>query len=506
MQHPSVVKRIRLNVPQAHAILNMRKKNYWEHSRGTGKSTGLAYAASEQARQMPRASFFLVGATYAQILSRTLPSTIEGLEMFNLHQGIDYVVGKHGKELGFPMPYQPPNQWNNIIHWSNGTIHQLISLDNPNTGRGLNSYGGLGDEAALLDPVRLYNNVKTTNRAQKAIFKNCSLLGAEFYASSTPITKEGKWFTDMEQQFFERPEEVYFGSFNSYWNAQNLRPGWFDEMEREAPSRLIYEAEILNIRPKVITDGFYANLVPERHYRTDYDNNYLENGLWLPKEKRVDIAFDCRQDNDLDRKAPLIVSLDFGVFNSLVVMQDRKDVNELRILNSMWVKNPKLLDDLFIEQFIPYYAPHQEKRIYLYGGHDGHSRGANSSKTYYQQIEELLRKHGWTVHVMAKPSAPAHSRKYMLINTMLKEIHPKLPKLRFNKHNCADLIVSLEHAEAKEGEKGIEKNKRHERNKKMAQEHTTHLSDAFDAPLYDKYYDIYSANANQDFGGIILLG
>ncbi|MGK4567841.1 hypothetical protein [Flavobacterium sp. 3HN19-14] len=150
--------------------------------------------------QMPRASFFLAGVTYSQILSRTLPSTIEGLEMFNIFQDVDYVIGRSGKRHGFEMPYQPPNQWNNIMHFSNGSIFQLVSQDNPNSGRGLNSYGGAADESALLDPEKLYNNVQTTNRAQKEIFKKCSMLGSEVYASSTPITKKGKWFIEQEKK------------------------------------------------------------------------------------------------------------------------------------------------------------------------------------------------------------------------------------------------------------------------------------------------------------------
>ena len=106
---------INLNIPQAKAFINMRLKNYWEWSRGGGKSTGLAFGMRKFVTQMPRASFFLAGATYSQILSRTLPSTIEGLEMFNLYQDVDYVVGRSGKKQGFQMPFQPPNQWNNII-------------------------------------------------------------------------------------------------------------------------------------------------------------------------------------------------------------------------------------------------------------------------------------------------------------------------------------------------------------------------------------------------------
>jgi hypothetical protein len=59
----------------------------------------------EAVKQMPRATGVLVGETYQQMLSRTLPSTKAGLDMFGIYEGIDYVVGKCGKSLGFTMPF-----------------------------------------------------------------------------------------------------------------------------------------------------------------------------------------------------------------------------------------------------------------------------------------------------------------------------------------------------------------------------------------------------------------
>jgi hypothetical protein len=490
MQNLKNIKKLDLTIPQAHAFINMKQKNYWEWSRGSGKSTALAYGIRQFVTQMPRASFFLVGSTYSQILSRTLPSTIEGLEMFNLYQDVDYVVGRCGKKQGFDMPFQPPNQWNNIIHWANGTIFQLVSLDNPNTGRGLNSYGGIGDESTLLDPAKLYNNVKTTNRAQKEIFKGCSMLGAEIYASSTAVNKKGKWFTDMEEEAKKRPDMYYFSKATAFWNP-HIRKSWFDEMKAEAPSELIYNAEILNIRPKEITDGFYANLNSDKHYYNDHRNSYLEGldaGLFKSTNDSNIIRdnFNSNQDNDVLHNEPLIVSLDFGVFNSLVVSQTNGD--EYRVLKSMWVKSPKLLDDLLVEQFIPYYRPHQNKTIYLYGGHDGNMRTPNHQLTLFEQVRELLTKHGWTVLIMSKGAAATHFDKYLLLNAMLKE-RVNLPKIRINESNNADLIIALERSEAVESLNGVDKNKKDERNKEFPQQHATHLTDAFDIPIVTMYND-----------------
>jgi len=309
------------------------------------------------------------------------------------------------------------------------------------------------------------------------------MLGAEIYASSTPITKKGRWFIEVEELAKQHPEMYYFSKANAFSNP-HIRKEWFLEMKNEAPSQMLYEAEILNIRPKEIANGFYANLIPEKHYYTDYNNSYLETVGVVAKQEH----FTCNQDNDVDRNKPLIVSLDFGVFNCCVVSQLQE--HEYKVLKSFHVKSPKLLDDLFIEQFIPYYYPHQEKIIHLYGGHDGNNRLPNSSKTLFQQVEDLLREHGWSVHLMTRGAAATHYDKYLLINAMLKG-HGKLPVIRINEHNNQDLIVSLERAEARESinSNGVEKNKSSERNQSILQQHATHMSDAFDIPLLSMFND-----------------
>jgi len=91
-------------------------------------------------------------------------------------------------------------------------------------------------------------------------------------------------------------------------------------------------------------------------------------------------------------------------------------------------------------------------------------------------------------HLMTRGAAATHAEKYRLINTMLKGNERALPKIKINKDNCKDLIIALEHAEAVEGTKGVEKQKKDERNKSMMQQHTTHLTDAFDIPVFSQYY------------------
>ena len=279
MGKPNKYLEVTLNPAQLAAVMAVTSLNKTkiclEWGRGTGKSFILAFFMKEMVKQMPGASFALVGSTYQQILARTLPSTKKGLAVLGIYEGYDYVVGKNGTRYGFAEPIYTPDKWDNIIHFSNGAIFQLVSLDNPNSGRGLNSFGILGDEAALFDPEKLFANVKTTNRAKEARFEKATLLGAEIYASSTPMTKRGRWFTDMEEVAKRKPKKYAFIKASALINKQNLREDWFEEMKDEAPSDLYYNAEILNIRPKEILNGFYPQF-KATHCYTDYDNDYLE--------------------------------------------------------------------------------------------------------------------------------------------------------------------------------------------------------------------------------------
>lgn len=496
MSKVSKYREVVLNAAQAAAVIAVtvlkKTKIYLEWGRGTGKSFILAWFMKMMVKQMPGASFALVGSTYQQILSRTLPSTKKGLAALGIYENYDYVVGRDGAKDGFKEPIYAPDKWENIIHFSNGAIFQLVGLDNPNSGRGLNSFGVLGDEAALLDPERLFTNVKTTNRAKEARFENASLLGAEIYASSTPITKRGRWFTDQEEIAKKRPQKYAFIKASALINKHNLREEWFEEMKDEAPSELFYNAEILNIRPKEIVNGFYHQFNAKKHTHTDYNNEYLE-GIDLSNYSKE--SFNCKQDNDIDKSKPLILSIDWGVFTGAVISQ--KLPNQYRVLNSFWADQAGELNDLedLVNEIDEYYSPLPNKVIHLYYGHDGNARvRKGNNETYGDFLARLIRSKGWKVVDKSKRKAVApHNDKYILINTMLKATRSKFPPISINEHNNPDLIISIERSEARDGRNGIEKIKKDEKNDSMKQQHTTHLSDAFDIPIYELYKDLLKA-------------
>ncbi len=455
-----------------------------EAGRGTGKSTILGWFMKEAVRQMPRATGVLVGETYVQIKSRTLPSTKEGLEMFGLFEGYDYVVGRCGKSLGFEMPFQSPDSWSNIIHFRNGFIWAMVSLDDANSGRGLNSYIVIGDEAALLSYERLFNNVLTTNRAKKIQYKKSTLANASIFASSVALTKKGAWFTEREELALKNPKKYVFLKANAYINAINLKKGWIQEMREQAVSKLLFDAEIMNIRPKGVPDGFYAQLDSGKHY---YNYRYDITKLGgLSDEYQAS----CKYDTDLVKGQPLDLSLDFGGrINTAIVSQHLKSINTVNILKDFFAKNPQKLSDL-VKKIIDYYEPHKSScnEINLYHDRSGYKTEANSKTTLAQDVENQLRAAGWKVtNKTPNTNNPAHTLKFRLLNEILSEETFGLPVIRINQDNCPNLIISMENAGLKHKEDAFEKDKSSERSKTILQEHATHLSDCFDYLIWWKF-------------------
>lgn len=483
---------IELTEPQMQAVVDNHylKKKYinMEFSRGSGKSFILGYFIKEAVRQMPRATGVLTGNTYMQMLSRTLPSTKEGLEKFGFFENIDYVVGKSGGK-GFELPFQSPSSWRNAIHFRNGHVLLMVPLDMPDAGRGINSYYVVGDEAALLDHERLFLNVQTTNRSVKSEFKYSTLLNAEIFASSTPLTRKGRWFIEMEKEALKYPDEYSFLRANAFSNYKNLSPDWFKRMERKSPSKLHYDAEILNIRPPNVLNGFYPKLnVTTHYYGNTYDLIYLSDiGSNYTKKH-----YTSKQDTDVVRSTPLQLNLDFGKnINSITVSQYLESIRELRFLKEFFNKDPKDMLDL-LPEFVRYYQDHEEKTVHLYHDVSGYSKEKNTKETQIEKVEKYLRKNGWKViNKTPRSNNPSHELKYWLINYLLAERDPRLPKIRINSDNCPNLCISLENAETEvKAANEYKKDKSSETLSSVPQEQATHLSDTFDYNVYWQFYKL----------------
>lgn len=482
-------KKIELNIPQMYAVHAEQKNKTLEWGRGTGKSTILAFEVAEMVRQMPRGRFFISGETYQQILTNTLPSTIDGLEMFGLYKDVHFFIGRKGMK-SWDQAYQAPAKYHSAIHFFNGATFMLVSQDkNAGGGRGANTDGGIVDEAAKLKWDPLYYDVLATNRGNIRRFAGAAKHHQVVMASTTPLTAEGRWFIEQEEKANKDPKRRIHIKANAFHNRHNLGDEWFEEMKAQSQSPLHYNAEILNIRPSIVTNGFYGQLKPDVHYYTSFNDSRLEqhfeDHLIKSGPKRIQTKLDCRDDGDVNLQEELDISIDWGVTNVMTVSQ-LFSKREYRFLKDFWVKHPKILDHL-IEDFIAYYQYHEKKVINFYFDVNGLKK--KGGKSDVERVEQMLRSAGWIVRRKSSGQNPPHDQKYKLWGILLRESDLSLPRIRINKVNCSNLIVSMENAPAIEGATGVTKDKSSEKKtSSIPQEQATHLSDAGDYPVFARFY------------------
>jgi hypothetical protein len=142
--------------------------------RRLGKSHGFgAPFTLENTQEMPRSTGGIVGSTYQQLLSRTLPGTLQALEEFGYKRDLHFFIGhKPPKNSNFARPIIDPASYENAIIWYNGTIWRLISQDRPGTSNSLTLDWLLLDEAKFLKFQKLKEETFPANGGFKGHFGN----------------------------------------------------------------------------------------------------------------------------------------------------------------------------------------------------------------------------------------------------------------------------------------------------------------------------------------------
>ncbi len=529
------------NRAQLNFIFNLPYTKYakaiW--GRGTGKSTIIAWLMHLITERMPRACGIIQGATFQQLLTRTLPGTFAALEKLGYQKDIDYFVNKfppHG--LGeFYLPYQCPLTPVNCIFLVNRKTRcsvgfKLFSQDRSSS-RGPNTDFCICDESLLLDIDKFITETKPTIRANQKEFKNVPMHLGIFHFSSMPhgesfLFEDNDYYeedglrtldlrdkvVDMQLEFIkasnkqERMElwseildiekdikfysknQNYYSEYNAFDNIKALGLKYIiDQLQKD--SELLFCIEILNKRIGKIADAFYANFNPRHHgYKGSYDYSYIDNlDFDLPKIA----ATNSLQDLDCLSNMPLDIGLDYGTkINWLVVGQFLQTQNQYNVIKSFYVKSPFIIDDV-IKEFCTYYQHHKNKTVYFYADAEGNSPRANikGQTTYNEQVIKLLRDSKWVViNKATNKTNPQHHLKYLLFARIMNpktENRSKYPVFRINLINCKPLVVSMENTPAVDNNSRIGKDKTGERKLKTNREQAPDGGDALDQVIYGRF-------------------
>jgi hypothetical protein len=535
------------NQPQLRYITAKGKKegtSIW--GRGTGKSTVIAWDMHEIVQTMPRSCWVIVGSTYKQVLTRTLPSTVAGLEALGYKLDRDFYVGRRPPpSLRWDRPLQGPLSYDHFIIFKNGTGFHLVSLDaGGSASRGLNVDGFIGDEGLLFNKEKLDADLSATNRGNGQYFGKNPKHHGVFIFSSMPWGDQGRWLlekskyyendgvdlverqnelieaqvrfidaqTDEERLHIWReqvvklmqairyyPSAAHKGSFyseaNAFDNIQNLGLQYLLD-QRQFMTDFTFMIEIMNRRPTTVKGGFYPQLNQARHVVECANDDYI---LGLEFNLKKLSSPDSRMDSDCRSHLPIVGAVDWGGKISVLLLgQKHEDVRTYRILKGMYVKHPKLVSDL-ANDFCDYYQYHLRKElIFLEDAEWGNNRNPNSPWTLNETFIRVLQSRGWRVTRASLGRVPGHPTRYVVGQEILAEKQfPKVLCMRFNKVNTKDVVQAMLLAPVSQDPKGnITKVKTSERKEDFPQEHATHFTDVVDLHMIYVGTDVVSVTTD----------
>lgn len=473
--------RLELNIPQMLISLAVQKHINLEAGRGTGKSFIVSWRVKDIVNYMPRAKCAIVGRTFEQLLTRTLPSTIKGLGELGFVKNLHYFIGTAPpKKWKWEEAYEAPLAYDYCITFYNGTTFQLVSLDKTESGRGFNFDAVIGDEAALLDYEKLQNNILLSLRGNLEYFQRCALHQSTLFVSTTPVSSKGKWFIKREEIARQDPENYLYLIAPSRYNLKNLGNEYFRNLKRTLLPH-IYAAEIDCIRSGTADKPFYPTFNVHTHTYLASNDSYLFK-IVDHEDKLAERS--CRFDVDVNTMQAIDIALDYNAAISWLVA-GQSSAQTYNIINSLFILSPKTLDNL-IQEFCEYYRFHIKKEVNYYYDHTAVGKDAARSSSYSDIVTDIFIKNGWVVNKIYCGQAPRHETKKIFFEKLFLEKDPTQLKCRINQDRNKELITSIEQAGAVDGRDGVKKDKSTEKKKDVPDQEATHGSDAFDTLVYFK--------------------
>lgn len=530
-----------LNRPQVLSALIDAPHEYQILGRGTGKTEFiLAPKIAKRVFEMPRSTRVLVGATFQQLLTRTLPPLVKGWEDFGYKRDVHFVFGRPKKEWidkwGWKGPHRLPFDWKYVVSWCNGTIIQLISQDRIGSTNGMSVDGVDGDEAKLLNLERLRSEVFAANRGPNPDYEGNPHHHGVTLITDMPTGQNSRWLLDKKNDvnqekindvlqlslvankylLYARTEEhasvrrdymlkyestmnlinkikfsekggfLYYSEASTLENVHALGVGYIRQLMRDL-TKFEFSTSILGLRPRDPETAFYKDLDENVHGYYSYNYKHFDKFGYdfssLTKTNKIETQ------DDYDPNSPFFISMDYN--KRIVTMpaaqlfnNKAKEKKELRIVNEFFTKDQKLQNTL--DLFLSFYKNHKEKMIYYFYDHTMVAEYAHTVETQAQQTVKHLRKNGWKVKEIYIGQGASHKVRYETWEHVLTESGLYDLIFRYNREMARYCFESMTQANIKfSTRKGVlQKDKSSELLITFPQEEATHFSEALDTLLW----------------------
>lgn len=544
-------KKVYFNKPQRLTQLIGANTTVIVAGRRTGKTDSIAAPfVLRNMQRMPGSTGGIVVPTFKHGLTNTIPGLLAAWKRWGFIEGVHYVVGKKPPK-DFMQPITPPEVWEHVISFYNGSVAVVISQDIPGSSNSLTLSWLLVDEAKFINYAKLKDETLPANGGIKSHFGKHSFNHSIMILSDMPQTKKGSWFlhyrdkmdreliATIEATVYElwkirdrilsyrerkmpvpeylrdrrrrldrqlnqmRSVAVYYREYSSIENLQLLGENYIKQMKRDL-TPLTFQTSILCKRIGIAKDGFYSSMREGHKY--DANNNDFLSSLGLDASLRhpdVLETVSSQADADVNTDAPICIGMDFNA-NINWIVAGQPGARRLNVIKSFFVKYERKLPAL-VGDFCRYYSTHANKTVVFY--YDSTALGSNyavNEQDFHWVVCHEFEMHGWQVESIYLGNPMRHDEKQLLINNGFAGKQRLMPF--FNRSNNEDLILALQGAGVSVGRNGFKKNKAGEKLAESEEdllEHRTDGTDAFDT-LYigcEKfpYRDAFSVPA----GGVV---
>ncbi|MBO8455848.1 MAG: hypothetical protein IAC08_05540 [Bacteroidetes bacterium] len=463
--------------------------------RGTGKTTQItAPRILRVAGEMPRETSIISHKSYIALFTNVIPAVLEFFRSDGrdghplLTEGMDYVVGEKNLPKHFRQPRYPILYPERSIVFANGHVLQAVAIDRPDSIAGSSIVHAFFEEMKHSDGEKLRSRIIPAIRTSR-LGGGSDAHKSYLHGGITGVSDIGRvsigednWFTEYEKEVDDhliqdivtlslyinkaqinirngekvamsrsaidrygpvlaafRKKATYYIRVSTFVNRAVLGFDYF-KTQQEMLSMSEFLSSICSIGDRNMDNLFFEMWDEDRH---TYDDSYKYDTV-----SKLDLKQTFRLDSSyLKHYAPsdkILIGYDPGSFASMVVAQEKKDENTLRILKEFFVYPPQDIPDL-AAAFNAFFSSARFRRIDLYydrAGNKKNSRRVNDTDA--KELKAELEKYGWTVTLKNLGQATIfHWQHHRLWKRLLAENERTVPKIRIDANECPNLVSAM---------------------------------------------------------------
>lgn len=472
-------------------------KLFVEAGRGTGKTEGIIGPRTIRvASSMPRETSAFAHKTYMALFSNIIPNLIAYYNASKtpsgeplLKEGVDFVIGEKDLPKHFIQPRYPLEHPEHTICFANGHNIRLVASDQASSIAGSNIVHGFIEEMKHNSGEKLRTRLFPAFRVGRLSQGAEQTTKSPYYAGITGVSdtarvslKEDDWFIEYEKkvnhQLIEdiitvslhvekakfniltgknvvanqkiidkylpilnqmRSLATYYIRVSTLVNKEVLGQKYFQtQMETLPMDELL--TSIFSIRERSMENSFFPLLDEESHF---YDDSYTYKSI-LSLNLKDSFTLDAGYLKHYNPKEKILLGYDPGSFASLVVAQEKRAENTLRVLKEVFVYSPEDIPDL-ARKFAQFFATKRDRRVDLYYDRAGNKKEERLAfETAAKELKKEIEKYGFRVQMMNLGQKTIfHWEHYSLFNRILSNQERDCPRLLIDNNECPYLKSAM---------------------------------------------------------------